>query len=196
MTIQVRRILIPIDFSDHVAPVLEWAAHLAKEHDSRAILLHAYHLPVEFQQLEGAYLPDDFWTHVKAETEQALARFAEELGRDFTGFSEAAMDALQRYGWPGNIRELKNAVERSAILADQGLIRPEHLNLPRREAPEAPLEGSNLPLEGWTLKGMEESLIRRALVEFNGNRSLVARELGINRTTLYNKLRVYGIEEA
>ncbi|MDA1263460.1 MAG: sigma-54 dependent transcriptional regulator [Planctomycetota bacterium] len=123
-----------------------------------------------------------------------LARFAEELGRDFTGFSEAAMDTLQRHPWPGNIRELKNAVERAAIMAEEGLIRPEHLVLPRREAPAAPRVGSSLPLEGWSLKGMEEHLIRRALVEFAGNRSQVARELGINRTTLYNKLRSYGIE--
>ena len=58
MTIEVKRILVPVDFSDHAAPVLEWAGHLAEEHDSSMILLHAYHLPVEFQQLEGAYLPD------------------------------------------------------------------------------------------------------------------------------------------
>lgn len=120
-----------------------------------------------------------------------LARFAEELGRDFTGFSEAAMEALQHHTWPGNIRELKNSVERAAILAEQGLIRPEHLTLPRREA--AQVEGSHLPLADWNLRNMEEALIRRALNEFEGNRSQVARELGINRTTLYNKLKSYGI---
>ena len=56
MTIIVDRILVPIDFSHHAEPVVEWAAHLAEEHNSELILLHAYHLPVEFQQLEGAYL--------------------------------------------------------------------------------------------------------------------------------------------
>ena len=61
VTIDVRRILVPLDFSEHSEAVLEWAAHLAEEHGSRVLLLHAYHLPVEFQQLEGAYLPDDFW---------------------------------------------------------------------------------------------------------------------------------------
>ena len=125
-----------------------------------------------------------------------LARFAEELDRDFTGFSEAAMEALQRHPWPGNVRELKNAVERAAMQAEQGLLRPDHLSLPRvGGATAAPLDGSTLALDGWNLKGMEESLIRRALVEFDGNRSQVARELGINRTTLYNKLKVYGIDE-
>ena len=70
--IQVRRILVPLDFSRHADSVLEWAAHLAEEHQSRLLLLHAYHLPVEFQQLEGAYLPQDFWASVKSEAEQSL----------------------------------------------------------------------------------------------------------------------------
>ena len=75
--IDVRRILVPLDFSENTPAVLEWAAHLAEEHGSQVVLLHAYHLPVEFQQLEGAYLPEDFWANVKAETEQSLARYAE-----------------------------------------------------------------------------------------------------------------------
>jgi nucleotide-binding universal stress UspA family protein len=79
MAIKIERILVPLDFSEHAAPVLEWAAHLAEEHGSRLILLHAYHLPVEFQQLEGAYLPPDFWANVKSEAEQSLARYVEEL---------------------------------------------------------------------------------------------------------------------
>ena len=79
MTIDVRRILVPLDFSDSVPAILEWAAHLAEEHGARVILLHAYHLPVEFQQLEGAYLPPDFWTNVKAEAEETLRGYSEEL---------------------------------------------------------------------------------------------------------------------
>ena len=79
MTIDVNRILVPVDFSEHAAPILEWAAHMAEQHGCSLVLLHAYHLPVEFQQLEGAYLPDDFWTQVKTETEQTLARYAEGL---------------------------------------------------------------------------------------------------------------------
>jgi nucleotide-binding universal stress UspA family protein len=81
MAIDIRRILVPIDFSEHAAAVLEWAAHLAAEHGSRLILLHAYHLPVEFQQLEGAYLPPDFWSSVKSEAQESLARYADDLDR-------------------------------------------------------------------------------------------------------------------
>ena len=77
MAIQIQTILVPLDFSDHVPVLLEWAEHLAEEHDSRVVLLHAYHLPVEFQQLEGAYLPADFWANVKQEAEQQLGALAE-----------------------------------------------------------------------------------------------------------------------
>ncbi len=79
MAIEIRTILIPIDFSDNSRSVIEWAAHLAKARESRLVLFHAYHLPVEFQQLEGAYLPPDFWANVKAEAQQSLARYEAEL---------------------------------------------------------------------------------------------------------------------
>jgi nucleotide-binding universal stress UspA family protein len=79
MTIQVKRILVPIDFSEHADSVIEWAAHLAEEHRSEIVLLHVYHLPVEFQQVEGAYLPADFWTSVKDEAKRTLAEYGERL---------------------------------------------------------------------------------------------------------------------
>ena len=74
--IEVSHILVPVDFSDSTDRVVEWAAHLAEEHDSRLTLLHAYHLPVEFQQLEGAALPADFWASVRKEAEANLERLA------------------------------------------------------------------------------------------------------------------------
>jgi nucleotide-binding universal stress UspA family protein len=67
MDIEIRTILVPLDFSEHAEAVLAWTIHLAKEHGSRVVLLHAYHLPVEFQQLEATTLPPEFWTHVKQE---------------------------------------------------------------------------------------------------------------------------------
>ena len=77
----VRHILVPVDFSENTPSILDWAAHLAKQHGSRVTLLHAYHLPVEFQQLEGAYLPPDFWQSVRAEAESSLRRYAADLER-------------------------------------------------------------------------------------------------------------------
>lgn len=79
MAIEVRTILVPIDFSANAQAVLEWAAHLAEEHGSQLLLLHVYHLPVDFQQLEGAYLPPDFWTQVKSDAQENLERAAAPL---------------------------------------------------------------------------------------------------------------------
>ncbi|MBW2315848.1 MAG: universal stress protein [Deltaproteobacteria bacterium] len=79
MSVRIQRILVPLDFSEHAAAILEWAAHLAEEHGSTLILMHAYHLPVEFQQMEGAYLPAEFWTQVKTEAEKALEGHAAKL---------------------------------------------------------------------------------------------------------------------
>jgi nucleotide-binding universal stress UspA family protein len=81
MAVDVQHILVPVDFSENTPAVLDWAAHLAEEHGSRVTLLHAYHLPVEFQQLEGAYLPPDFWQSVRAEAETTLRAYAEGLQR-------------------------------------------------------------------------------------------------------------------
>lgn len=77
MAIDVRRILVPLDFSDAVDPIMDWAIHLAEEHGSQLVLLHVYHLPVEFQQIEGAYLPADFWANVKQEADEQLRALAQ-----------------------------------------------------------------------------------------------------------------------
>lgn len=100
MAIQVRTILVPIDFSSHADAVLEWAAHLAKEHGSKLVLLHAYHLPVDFQQLEGAYLPPDFWAQVKADAAENLDKAAKPL-RD----RGLTVETVVREGYPATAIE-------------------------------------------------------------------------------------------
>jgi DNA-binding NtrC family response regulator len=128
-----------------------------------------------------------------------LRRFGEEFGKSFQGFTEAAMQRLVAAPWPGNVRELRNAVERAALLAGEPLVRPEHLALeadPTRAPAEAGGETLLLPPGERSLAAAEEALIRRVLLETGGNRSRSARLLGINRTTLYHKLRLYGIGAA
>jgi nucleotide-binding universal stress UspA family protein len=98
MAIEIRRILVPLDFSDQAPLVLDWAAHFAKQHGSCVVLLHAYHLPVEFQQLEGAYLPPDFWSNVKVEAEQSLSRYAEDLER-----RGIQVESVVREGYPATV---------------------------------------------------------------------------------------------
>lgn len=100
MAVQVRCIVVPVDFSRHAESVVEWAAHLAEQHGSRLVLLHAYHLPVEFQQVEGAYLPQEFWTKVKEEAEQGLAGHVEALRR-----RGLEVEAVVREGYPATVIE-------------------------------------------------------------------------------------------
>ena len=126
MSIEVRRILVPIDFSENAASVLDWAAHLAKEHGSRILLLHVYHLPVEFQQLEGAYLPPDFWSTVKNEAEQQLGRFAEDLrGRGLE------VEALVREGYPATVivEEAESLEADLVVIGTHGLSGLKHMLL-------------------------------------------------------------------
>ncbi|MBW2385630.1 MAG: universal stress protein [Deltaproteobacteria bacterium] len=100
MEIQLERILVPIDFSEHADAVIEWAAHLAEEHESEIILLHVYHLPVEFQQVEGAYLPADFWSSVKDDAKRSLTAYGDRLRTRGLAVSEIA-----REGYPATVIE-------------------------------------------------------------------------------------------
>lgn len=126
MSVQIHRILVPIDFSPHAESVLEWAGHLAEEHGSRVVLLHAYHLPVELQQLEGTYLPPEFWPGVRAEAEQQLARSAERLRA-----RGLEVEAVVREGYPASVIE-EEAERQSAdliVIGTRGLSGLKHLLL-------------------------------------------------------------------
>ena len=100
----------------------------------------------------------------------------------------AARAALAEYPWPGNIRELKNALWRAAILADGAPIAPEHLGLGSLGTPE-PVAGAAGAL---TLEASEREAIERALAATGGNKVRAAQRLGIARSTLNEKLKRYG----
>jgi DNA-binding NtrC family response regulator len=112
-----------------------------------------------------------------------LARYAARFGKKVDRFSEAARGGLLHYGWPGNIRELQNVVERAVILA-RGEIDLGDLNLERPE--------SCLPAEG-TLKDLERETIERILRESGGNRRRAAEALGISLRTLQYRIKEYGL---
>jgi DNA-binding NtrC family response regulator len=88
---------------------------------------------------------------------------------------------------PGNVRELENTLQRAVLLADGPELSPEDLGLRESSLPDA------LPLGDRSLRSVEQTLIRRVLAESSGNRSRAASVLGIDRTTLYAKLKTYGI---
>jgi DNA-binding NtrC family response regulator len=155
------------------------------------------------------------------------ARFAAEEGKTaLRGITAAALQLLSRHDWPGNIRQLENAVFRAVVLADGPMLTPD-------EFPQvaAQLEGLPLPAESGTefvappvdpieidiadvvppsapgvatvdasgdvrpLAEVEAAMIRLALVRYSGRMTLVARKLGIGRSTLYRKLKDLGISD-
>jgi DNA-binding NtrC family response regulator len=130
-----------------------------------------------------------------------LRQFAKEAGRPILGFTDAALAALQRYTWPGNVRELENAVERAVVLCRRPHIDvndlPESVGSftapPRASGTDA--DGFNVPMPlQLALEGPERKIIEAALHRNAWNRQATATELDINRTTLYKKMRKYGLD--
>ncbi len=129
-------------------------------------------------------------------SESFLKRFNVENKKTIIGFTEDALDAMQRYRWPGNVRELENAIERAVVLARSNMI--DTRDLPPRildAANEDPVyEGEYNPM---TLKealaGPEQRVIEAALKHNAWCRQATADQLNINRTTLYKKMKRYGL---
>jgi len=122
-----------------------------------------------------------------------LAVHCRHLGRELAGFSPAALKALSEQDFPGNIRELSNMVEQAVALTAGPLIEvhdlPERLLHPSREA--APVQAPSGPK---SLADMERDLILERLQARRGNLNLVAKDLGISRTTLWRRMKEYQIE--
>ena len=119
--------------------------------------------------------------------EMFLSEFAAKYGRSARSFSGDAVQALQKAKWGGNIRELRNAVEKAVIVSEAEVISVADLSLRGSDPAEPAVTGDG------TLEQMEERMIRAAVRKFNGNLSLVARSLDISRPTLYSKLKKYNI---
>ena len=109
-------------------------------------------------------------------------------GKQIQGFSPEAMDRLMRHSWPGNIRELENAVEHAFVLCRQDLIRATDLPIGIQGEPSGALDEAGT-LMGKDLRSQELAAIQAALEHHAGNRTAAARELGIHPTTLWRKLR-------
>ncbi len=132
---------------------------------------------------------------IPALAEHFLARVCEDTGRPVQGFDDQAISAMQRYRWPGNVRELQNVVERAVLLGKGDRVRV--ADLPATLASAAPMEAT--PSTGRTLKealeGPERRIILEVLEANQWNRNATADQLGINRTTLYKKMKRLGLEE-
>lgn len=124
-----------------------------------------------------------------------LQEVNQDSAREVRGFTDEAISALQRYNWPGNVRELQNVVERGVLLGKDNVVGVDDLP-PQVSAAMGVSIQSN---EGRTLKealeGPERQIILEVLEKYNWNRHETADALGVNRTTLYKKMKRLGLDE-
>jgi len=130
--------------------------------------------------------------------EHFLRKVTAESGKKVRGFHEEALTILQRYPWPGNVRELQNIIERAVLLGKGELITPadlpaQLLALPSHGGAARAIPGSSLKE---ALMEPERQIIMDVLEINSWNRNLTADQLGINRTTLYKKMKKLGLDES
>jgi DNA-binding NtrC family response regulator len=126
---------------------------------------------------------------------QFTERFARQLGKPVPTLTPEALDALLHYAWPGNIRELQNAIEYAVVLAEKDVITPKQL--PREIQLPPALQAAAAPSAAavtLNLEDHERQTILQALARSGGNKKKAAQILGIHRPTLYGKMKRLGIE--
>ncbi len=125
-----------------------------------------------------------------------VSRFNLEYGKNITGVDESAQALLRNYPYPGNVRELESIIAHAVIMADGESIRaqdlPDNVRMGTRPALALPnYVAESIP----TISEMEAQLIRNALDRLDGNQTEVAKKLGVSRSTLWRKMKEYGIEK-
>jgi transcriptional regulator with PAS, ATPase and Fis domain len=110
-----------------------------------------------------------------------LSKYAEEMGSPVRGFSTAALAAIRKYEWPGNIRQLENRIKKALVLCDQNLLSAEDLDLgPEAQKPIVPLEKAK--------EDFQRRYVLEVLERNNGNRTQTARDLGVDPRTVFRYL--------
>jgi len=124
--------------------------------------------------------------------EHLIQRFNAIKGKDIAGISEEALDILMRYDFPGNVRELENFIEYAFVLCHGPVIEIEHLPHEFTGATSRSNDQEKRP-DSLPLDHVEAQVIKEALDKYGGNRRKAAAHLGINKTTLWRKIKKYGI---
>jgi two-component system response regulator AtoC len=117
------------------------------------------------------------------------------MGRPVPAFSAEASEILLGYDFPGNVRELENILERALIYSDGPTLNAGNIDLrhPGGGEPGAPW-GVSASNGSGSLESMEKIAIRETLARFGGNRTRAAKELGVSRKTILNKIKAYGLD--
>jgi len=125
-------------------------------------------------------------TDIPLLAEHFRARFAQQMDKRVTGISAEAMALLLAHDWPGNVRELANAIERAMVVGKPPLIRPQDLPVPQARRLAATI--------GDTLAEVEQHHVATILQRTGWNISRTAEILGVDRVTVYNKIKRYGLQ--
>ncbi len=127
--------------------------------------------------------------------EHFVGVYARKYDKPVAGLSEAAMEKMEGYTWPGNIRELQHTVERAVILSDVSTLQPSDLmfSAPSDDTLDAERGEALLALESFDLEAVEREVIRKALSKHGGNISRAAEALGLTRKSLYRRIEKYGL---
>ena len=120
-----------------------------------------------------------------------VSRLLVDLGREDIAVAPETLAVLRAHPWPGNVRELKNVLACAIAFVDAGVLMPRHLRFADPPAEQTMLD--RLPLGGHALQTLERAAIKQTLAQVSGNRVHAARTLGIAPSTLYEKLRKYGL---
>jgi transcriptional regulator with PAS, ATPase and Fis domain len=120
-----------------------------------------------------------------------LADAASRANRPVPELSVPAVELLSSYDWPGNVRELRNAIQRAVVMSDSPSLAPRDFSFLLPAHPDTPPEGIDQSLSRW--EQSEKTNILSELSRQKGNKTRTARELGIAKSTLFEKLKKYGI---
>lgn len=124
-----------------------------------------------------------------------LEGFCRDMNRQRLSISEDAVRTLERYVWKGNVRELRNVIERAVIMADGAVVETGHLALcdPEVTPSGVPASGSLLAIGEAAARAAEKSMIEKVLQETGGNKSRAAEMLGVSYKTLLTKIKEFGV---